>query len=129
MCACCRALIIGPAETPYANGCFIFDIFLPSNYPNAPPQVLFLTTGGKLDCSYVQPCVDHCRHWLQTAQVLLHFLMSSNVSCTYEAYDPTSACASVCVLALPLPLSCPTLALPCPVILKTCSLTAEQLEH
>ncbi|KAL3146802.1 hypothetical protein ABBQ38_014781 [Trebouxia sp. C0009 RCD-2024] len=41
-----RALIIGPADTPYANGCFVFDIFLPSNYPNVPPQVHFMTTGG-----------------------------------------------------------------------------------
>ncbi|KAL0040998.1 hypothetical protein WJX77_001679 [Trebouxia sp. C0004] len=41
-----RALIIGAADTPYANGCFLFDIFLPSNYPNAPPSVHFLTTGG-----------------------------------------------------------------------------------
>ncbi|DBB18625.1 TPA: Baculoviral IAP repeat-containing protein 6 [Trebouxia sp. C0006] len=43
-----RALIIGPADTPYANGCFLFDIFLPSNYPSAPPSVHFLTTGGGL---------------------------------------------------------------------------------
>ncbi|KAL0043350.1 hypothetical protein WJX79_002441 [Trebouxia sp. C0005] len=41
-----RALIIGPADSPYANGCFLFDIFLPANYPNAPPSVHFLTTGG-----------------------------------------------------------------------------------
>lgn len=25
-----QALIIGPADTPYSNGCFLFDIFLPS---------------------------------------------------------------------------------------------------
>ena len=42
----CRALIIGPADTPYANGCFLFDIFLPAEYPNTPPKVQFLTTGG-----------------------------------------------------------------------------------
>ena len=41
-----RALIIGPADTPYANGCFIFDIFLPHNYPTVPPAVQFKTTGG-----------------------------------------------------------------------------------
>lgn len=42
----CRALIIGPADTPYANGCFLFDIFLPNNYPDVPPMVQYLTTGG-----------------------------------------------------------------------------------
>ena len=39
-------MIIGPSDTPYANGCFLFDIFLPGSYPNSPPQVQFLTTGG-----------------------------------------------------------------------------------
>ena len=24
-----RALILGPVDTPYCNGCFIFDILLP----------------------------------------------------------------------------------------------------
>lgn len=40
-----RALIIGPQDTPYANGCFLFDIWL-KDYPNKPPKVKFLTTGG-----------------------------------------------------------------------------------
>lgn len=34
-----RALIIGPELTPYSGGCFIFDIYFPSQYPNVPPQV------------------------------------------------------------------------------------------
>mmetsp|Transcript_21823 Transcript_21823/g.62162 ORF Transcript_21823/g.62162 Transcript_21823/m.62162 type:complete len:586 (-) Transcript_21823:144-1901(-) len=40
-----RALIIGPEDTPYANGCFVFDIWL-NDYPNSSPSVHFLTTGG-----------------------------------------------------------------------------------
>ena len=40
-----KALIIGPLGTPYANGCFEFDIYLPGDYPNRPPQVLLRTTG------------------------------------------------------------------------------------
>ena len=39
-----RALIIGPEDTPYANGCFLFDIWL-DDYPTKPPKVQFLTTG------------------------------------------------------------------------------------
>eukprot|EP00041_Stephanoeca_diplocostata_P035785 m.1274362 g.1274362 ORF g.1274362 m.1274362 type:complete len:310 (+) comp24758_c0_seq6:202-1131(+) len=39
-----KALIIGPEGTPYANGCFEFDIFLPPEYPQRPPLVTFLTT-------------------------------------------------------------------------------------
>jgi baculoviral IAP repeat-containing protein 6 (apollon) len=41
-----KALIIGPAETPYQNGCFQFDIYCPQEYPNGPPVVNLETTGG-----------------------------------------------------------------------------------
>lgn len=40
-----KALIIGPEGTPYENGCFEFDIMLPADYPNSPPEVLLVTTG------------------------------------------------------------------------------------
>lgn len=44
-----RVMITGPDETPYANGCFLFDIYLPSQYPQVAPRVQFLTTGdGKI---------------------------------------------------------------------------------
>jgi len=39
-----KALIIGPEGTPYENGCYIFDIFLGSNYNMSPPSVKYLTT-------------------------------------------------------------------------------------
>lgn len=41
-----KALIIGPADTPYENGLFEFDILCPMNYPNGPPLVKLRTTGG-----------------------------------------------------------------------------------
>ncbi|KAI3834652.1 hypothetical protein MKX03_005992 [Papaver bracteatum] len=34
-----RAVIIGGAGTPYSHGLFFFDILLPPNYPNVPPEV------------------------------------------------------------------------------------------
>jgi len=37
-------LITGPTDTPYSGGCFIFDIFFPSEYPNKPPLVNLQTT-------------------------------------------------------------------------------------
>jgi len=40
-----RVMITGPPGTPYAFGCFIFDIFLPSSYPGQPPLVWLMTTG------------------------------------------------------------------------------------
>jgi ubiquitin-protein ligase len=41
-----RCLIIAPDDTPYENGCFFFDIFIPKEYPNQPPKFHFLTTGN-----------------------------------------------------------------------------------
>ena len=39
-----RVLIIGPEDTPYANGCFFFDVSIGDDYPHRPPKVQFLTT-------------------------------------------------------------------------------------
>lgn len=36
-------VIIGPEESPYANGQFKLELFLPADYPMAPPKVRFLT--------------------------------------------------------------------------------------
>jgi baculoviral IAP repeat-containing protein 6 (apollon) len=40
-------LITGPLDTPYAGGCFIFDIFFPGTYPGSPPLVNIATTGNQ----------------------------------------------------------------------------------
>ena len=36
-----RCLIIGPADTPYANAPFVVDFYLPPQFPTEPPQVFF----------------------------------------------------------------------------------------
>jgi ubiquitin-protein ligase len=41
-----RALIIGPADTPYADGFYFFTFKFPANYPHAPPKVEFCTSDG-----------------------------------------------------------------------------------
>ena len=41
-----KALISGPADTPYALGLFLFDIFMPPTYPQEPPTVNLQTTGN-----------------------------------------------------------------------------------
>lgn len=41
-----KALISGPKGTPYECGLYEFDIMFPQNYPNSPPSVLLVTTGG-----------------------------------------------------------------------------------
>lgn len=39
-------MISGPDDTPYSGGLFAFDIFFPHNYPQSPPKVKLMTTGG-----------------------------------------------------------------------------------
>jgi ubiquitin-conjugating enzyme E2 O len=44
-----RAAIVGPADTPYSDVLFFFDIFLPSDYPSMPPKVQFMSHGRRLN--------------------------------------------------------------------------------
>ena len=39
-----RALITGPLNTPYAHGCFEFEVRCGEDYPQHPPKVRILTT-------------------------------------------------------------------------------------
>lgn len=40
-----KVLITGPADTPYANGCFELDVYFPPDYPNVPMLINLETTG------------------------------------------------------------------------------------
>tara|TARA_B100001093_G_scaffold260939_2_gene249346 strand:+ start:1815 stop:2555 length:741 start_codon:yes stop_codon:yes gene_type:complete len=42
------ALIIGPKNTPYFGGFYLFEIKFPRNYPEKNPSVKLLTTGGNI---------------------------------------------------------------------------------
>eukprot|EP00656_Telonema_subtile_P004579 TRINITY_DN12095_c0_g1_i7.p1 TRINITY_DN12095_c0_g1~~TRINITY_DN12095_c0_g1_i7.p1 ORF type:complete len:613 (+),score=123.11 TRINITY_DN12095_c0_g1_i7:667-2505(+) len=44
-----RAFIVGPEDTPYAGGLFVFDIKLPADYPASPPNVLFWSFGRHIN--------------------------------------------------------------------------------
>ncbi|WVQ77522.1 hypothetical protein IAR50_007208 [Cryptococcus sp. DSM 104548] len=41
-----KAMITGPEGTPYENGCYLFDIFLPLEYNLRSPMVKYMTTNG-----------------------------------------------------------------------------------
>ncbi len=41
-----KALICGASSTPYAHGCYEFDIFCDNNYPREPPKMNLITTGN-----------------------------------------------------------------------------------
>ena len=42
------ALIIGPVDTPYAYGNFLFKFIFPTDYPHNPPQVIYCTNDGTM---------------------------------------------------------------------------------
>lgn len=42
------ALIIGPSDTPYQNGYYLFQLKFPSNYPFSPPKLEFHTNGNNV---------------------------------------------------------------------------------
>jgi ubiquitin-protein ligase len=42
------AMIIGPRETPYEDGIYLFRFKFPYNYPVSPPKVEFMTSYGKV---------------------------------------------------------------------------------
>jgi ubiquitin-protein ligase len=39
-------MISGPKDTPYENGLFLFNAYLPNNYPQVEPKILLITTGN-----------------------------------------------------------------------------------
>jgi len=41
----CKVLIMGPDKTPYESGCFLFDMYLDSDYPKSSPKINLMTTG------------------------------------------------------------------------------------
>ncbi len=52
-----KVLMIGVPHTPYANGCFEFDIHFPMDYPTSPMKVVLITTGRKT--VRFHPNLDH----------------------------------------------------------------------
>jgi baculoviral IAP repeat-containing protein 6 len=86
-----RALLTGPADTPYANGVFLFDIGLPPEFPELNPAVQFLTTGGgtvRFNPNLVRQVL--CPLPLQS-------LFSRTPTCyTHMCSTPTARCACRC---------------------------------
>ena len=42
-----KMLIIGPENTPYENGFYLFNFKIPQDYPHKPPKGMFMTIDGK----------------------------------------------------------------------------------
>ncbi len=41
-----KVMIMGSSQTPYAHGAFEYDVYFDDSYPNGPPKVNLMTTGG-----------------------------------------------------------------------------------
>jgi ubiquitin-conjugating enzyme E2 Z len=44
----CRIMMIGPEDTPYEGGFYLFHFTFPSNYPFEPPKVKYCTQGNNI---------------------------------------------------------------------------------
>ena len=69
-------MIIGPRGTPYENGCFIFDIYLPGDYNNVAPLVSSMTTNGgkyRYNPNLYAEGVSHSVICLSTTSPSIHF--------------------------------------------------------
>ncbi|KAM0939599.1 putative ubiquitin-conjugating enzyme E2, ubiquitin-conjugating enzyme/RWD [Dioscorea sansibarensis] len=61
-----RAVIVGPAGTPYHNSLFFFDFHFPEDYPNSPPLVHHQSHGFALNPNLYadgQVCVSLLNTW------------------------------------------------------------------
>jgi ubiquitin-protein ligase len=63
---CMKVLIIGPPETPYWNGVFIFDVHTPDGYPKCNPLMIFRNHGGKRFNPNLYGCGKVCLSLLGT---------------------------------------------------------------
>ncbi|TXG71931.1 hypothetical protein EZV62_000510 [Acer yangbiense] len=82
-----RAVIIGAQGTPYHDALFFFDIAIPSDYPENPPKVFYMSHGPKLN-PYLFPdghvCLDLLdtsagkanEIWIPAASTILQVLVS-----------------------------------------------------
>ncbi|XP_065876738.1 putative ubiquitin-conjugating enzyme E2 38 isoform X2 [Euphorbia lathyris] len=82
-----RAVIIGPAGTPYHDGLFFFDCIFPTTYPDRPPMVYYYSGGLRLnpnlyECGKV--CLsllgtwdgEHAERWIPGISTMLQVLLS-----------------------------------------------------
>uniref|UniRef100_A0A0E0JG20 E2 ubiquitin-conjugating enzyme n=1 Tax=Oryza punctata TaxID=4537 RepID=A0A0E0JG20_ORYPU len=82
-----RAVIVGPAGTPYHDGLFFFDVRFPSEYPQSPPKVHYHSGGLRLNPNLYESgkvCLSllntwwgtGCEKWGKSKSTILQVLVS-----------------------------------------------------
>ncbi|KAJ8460770.1 hypothetical protein OPV22_033696 [Ensete ventricosum] len=82
-----RAVIVGPAGTPYHDGLFFFDIFFPPIYPQQPPEVYYRSGGLRINPNLYDSgrvCLsllntwsgEECEKWIPYKSSMLQVLVS-----------------------------------------------------
>lgn len=85
-----EAIIIGPAETPYAGGVFSLDIVFPANYPFKAPAIVFRTRIWHCNVnSSGAICLDMCVENCAECAVF-------QTSATHRVFIPAFSWLSVC---------------------------------
>jgi len=106
-----RFLLTGPEDTPYACGCFIFDIYFPPTYPSVCPKVRSSVTFrfNKIESFDIYLHAHHPFHGLlELKRAMSHRdipianILSSSKCCEAHALYSWIAFISVpCACALP----------------------------
>ena len=100
-----RILIIGPDNTPYESGIFVFDILCDNNFPDNPPNMMFVNHGshefnpymtpyGKICLSILDTGTNHGSKWIpnqstlyQVMETIQNKIFISNPYSNHADYD------------------------------------------
>jgi baculoviral IAP repeat-containing protein 6 len=106
-----QVLIAGPHDTPYESGLFLFDVLCGTSYPDSPPSINLMTTGGGSvrfsTCPLCGPapflpsrnlvrssCVSHC-HGACAPHALALLLLSTLPPADPNLYNCGKVCLSL----------------------------------
>lgn len=75
-----RAVIVGASGTPYHDGLFFFDLYLPAEYPSSPPHVHYHSGGLRLNPNLYETgkvCLSLLNTWTGKGNEIWHSSSSS----------------------------------------------------
>ena len=101
-----NVMILGPQQSPYEGGAFKLELFLPSDYPMAPPKVgggsswCWISSRSMLGCAAAHLCLACERPGGRKVQKLLA-LPTCQLPRTWAALEPAGSQEAGCRLWRP----------------------------